>query len=141
MDDFLVDCSFNAVNEGLKFRKSTPCYANRHRGMPQSAESRLPAMLHRAESRLSAMRHSAELKKNSSTTLRYATQCEIQYKIFWLTLRYAAQHGVDSVLCGIYISAKSVKKTEGRKSCETVPLSMLGPMMNQNNFFFHFPYF
>jgi hypothetical protein len=37
-----------------------------------------------------------------------------------------------------------VKKTEGRKSHETVPLSMLGPMMNQNNqnnFFFHFPYF
>jgi hypothetical protein len=26
-----------------------------------------------------------------------------------------------------------VKKTEGQKSRETVPLSMLGPMMNQNN--------
>jgi hypothetical protein len=37
-----------------------------------------------------------------------------------------------------------VKKTEGRKSRETVLLSMLGPMMNQNNqnnFFFHFPNF
>jgi hypothetical protein len=72
MDDFLLDCCFNAVYEGLKFRKSTPRYANR-----------LLAMSHSAESRIHAMRHSSEfLKKISSPTPRYATQREIQFKIF-----------------------------------------------------------
>jgi hypothetical protein len=50
MDDFLLDCCFNAIYEGLKFRKSILRYANRLRAMPHSAESRLPAMLHSAES-------------------------------------------------------------------------------------------
>jgi hypothetical protein len=73
MDDFLLDCCFNAIYEGIKFGKSTPCYANR----------------------LRAIRHSAEfLKKISSPTPRNATQCEIQFKIFWSTPRYAAQREV-----------------------------------------------
>jgi hypothetical protein len=97
MDDFLLDCFFNAFYEGLKFRKLTPRYDNRLLSMLHSAESQLPAMLHSAESRLRAMRHSVELsKKNSSTTLRYATQHEIRSKISWSTLRFAAQRGVDS---------------------------------------------
>jgi hypothetical protein len=69
MDDFLLDYCFNAVYEGLKFRESTRRYANR----------------------LCAMRHCVEfLQKISSPTLRYATQHEIQFKIFWSTPRYAA---------------------------------------------------
>jgi hypothetical protein len=82
MDDFLLDCCFNAVYEGLKFRKSTPRYANRLRAMPHSAESQLPAMPHSAESRLPAMPQSAELKKNLLPIPGYATQREIQFKIF-----------------------------------------------------------
>jgi hypothetical protein len=63
MDDFLLDYYFNAAYEGLKFRKSTPRYANRLRDMPQSAELRLPAMQHSAELRLRVMRHSTEFLK------------------------------------------------------------------------------
>jgi hypothetical protein len=36
-----------------------------------------------------------------------AMQCEIQYKIFWWTLRYGAQHRVDSTPCGIARSPNS----------------------------------
>jgi hypothetical protein len=39
MEDFLLDCCFSAVYEGLKFRESTPRYANRLRAMLHSAES------------------------------------------------------------------------------------------------------
>jgi hypothetical protein len=91
MDDFLLDCFSNAFYEGLRFRESTLRYANQLRAMPHSAESRLSSTPHRVESRLPAMRHSVEfLQKISSPTPRYATQCEIQFKIFWLTPRYAA---------------------------------------------------
>jgi hypothetical protein len=108
MDDFLLDCCFNAIYEGLKFRKSTPRYANQLRAMPHSAELRLRSMPHSAESQLCAMWHSTEfLKKISSPTPHYATQHEIQFKIFWSTLRYAAQRGVDSALCGIAQSCNS----------------------------------
>jgi hypothetical protein len=68
------------------------------RSMPIVQIERLPlpterglAVLYSAEFRLPAMRHSAEfLKKISLTSLPYATQHEIQVKIFWSTLRYAA---------------------------------------------------
>jgi hypothetical protein len=70
IDDFLLETS-----------------RNRFLAVPK----RLSAMLHSAESRLRAMRQSAEfLQKVSTTTLRYATQREIQVEIFWPTLRYAA---------------------------------------------------
>jgi hypothetical protein len=92
MDDFLLNCCFNAVYEGQKFRKSTLRYANWLRGMPHSAESGLCAIC---------------ALKNSSTARCYAPQREIQYKIFWSTLRYAAQRGVDSVICGIAQSCDS----------------------------------
>jgi hypothetical protein len=52
MGDFLLDCCFNAVYEGLKFRKLTPCYTNR-----------LCGMLHIAELCLRAMPHSTELQR------------------------------------------------------------------------------
>jgi hypothetical protein len=39
MDGFLLDCSFNAGYEGLKFRELTPHYANQLRAMLHSAES------------------------------------------------------------------------------------------------------
>jgi hypothetical protein len=98
MDDFLLDCCFNAIYEGLKFGKSTLRYANRLRAMPHSAELRLQAMLHSVEF----------LKKISSPTPRYATQREIQFKIFWSTPRYAAQREVDSR----DISAKSKRNSK-----------------------------
>jgi hypothetical protein len=97
MDDFLLDCCFNTVYEGLKFRKSTPRYANQLRAMPHSAESWLPAMPHSAEF----------YKKILSPTPRYTTQCEIQFKIFWSAPCYAAQCGVDSALCSIARSCDS----------------------------------
>jgi hypothetical protein len=97
MDDFLLDCCFNALYEGLKFRKSTPRYANWLRAMPHSADSRLPAIPHSAEF----------FQKISSPTPCYATQREIQFKIFWLTPRYAAQRGVDFALCSIAQSRDS----------------------------------
>jgi hypothetical protein len=40
MDGFLLDCCFNSDYEGLKFRESTPRYANRLCAMKHSAESR-----------------------------------------------------------------------------------------------------
>jgi hypothetical protein len=66
MDDFSLDCCFNAVYKALTFRDTT-------------------------------------YKKISSPTPRYATQCqcEIQFKIFWSTPRYAVQREIDSMLCGI----------------------------------------
>jgi hypothetical protein len=73
------DCCFNAIYTGLKFRESTPRYANRLRAMPHSTELRLRAMPH------------------SALTPRYATQREIQFKIFWSTPRYAAQR--ESTSC------------------------------------------
>jgi hypothetical protein len=70
--------------------------------------NRLQAVPHSAELRLTAMPHSAEfLQKISSPTPRYATQREIQFKIFWSTPCYAAQRGVDSALCGIVRSRNS----------------------------------
>jgi hypothetical protein len=68
MDDFLLDCCFNAIHEGQRFGKSTPRYANRLRAMRNSAEF---------------------LRKISLPTPRYATQREIQFKMFWSTPRYA----------------------------------------------------
>jgi transposase len=46
------------------------------------------------------MRYSGEfLQKISSPTTRYATQLKaIQYKMFWSTLCYAAQHKVHSAM-------------------------------------------
>jgi hypothetical protein len=91
MDNFLLDCCFNAIYEGLKFRKSTPRYANRLHVMPHSTESRLPAMPHSAELRLCAMWHSAEFfKKNfvADSALCSSTWNSIQNFL------------VDSVLCG-----------------------------------------
>jgi hypothetical protein len=83
MDDFLLDYCFNAVYEGPKFRKLTPRYVYQLCAMLHSAELRLPAMPHSAETQLRAMRHSAEfIKKILLPTLRYATQREIQFKIF-----------------------------------------------------------
>jgi hypothetical protein len=38
MDVFLLDCCFNAVYKGLKFRKLTPRYTNQLRTMQHSAE-------------------------------------------------------------------------------------------------------
>jgi hypothetical protein len=110
MDDFLLNCCFNALYEGIKFRKLTTRYANRLCAMPHSTESRLPAMPHCAESRLRAMRHSAEFFKKISLTIpRSATQREIQFKIFWSTLRYAAQRVVNSALCSIARSCHSIR--------------------------------
>jgi hypothetical protein len=62
-------------------------------------------VLHNAKSRLPAMRYSAEFLRKISS-LRYATQCEIQVKIFWPNLRNAAQRRVDYALCGIMHSDK-----------------------------------
>jgi hypothetical protein len=43
------------------------------------------------------MQQSTEfLQKNLSLTPRYETQREIQVKIFWSTLRYVTQRGVDT---------------------------------------------
>jgi hypothetical protein len=106
MDDFLLDCCFNAVYKGQKFRGSTPHYADGLRAMPHSAESRLPTVPHRAELQFLAMRHSAEfLPKISSPTPRYATQ---------LMIMIISDLGrLDG------------EKTEGQKSHETVPLNLL----------------
>jgi hypothetical protein len=83
MDDFLLDWCFYAIYEGIKFGKSTQRYAKRLRALLHTSS---------AESWLRAMPHSMEfLKKISSPTPRYATQREIQFKIFWSTPRYAAQ--------------------------------------------------
>jgi hypothetical protein len=38
MDDFWLDCCFNAVYEDLKVWESTQCHANRLSDMPHSAE-------------------------------------------------------------------------------------------------------
>jgi hypothetical protein len=91
-DGFWLDSWFNAVYKGLKFE-------NRLCNMPHSAESWLPAMQHSAEF--------LQQQKISSTTPRYATQREIQVKIFWSTLRNAALSKVESSLCGIVRSCDS----------------------------------
>jgi hypothetical protein len=77
---------------------------NRLRAMPNW----LRTMLHSAEWQLPAMPHSAGfLQKISLPTPCYATQREIQLKVFWSTPCYAAQRRVDSMLCGIARSRNS----------------------------------
>jgi hypothetical protein len=73
MDDFLLDCCFNAIYEGIKFGKSTPRYAKRLRAMLKVFEKNFIAdsalcnvkFNSKFSGRLRAMRHSAE------STLRY----------------------------------------------------------------------
>jgi hypothetical protein len=84
-----------------------------------------PMLIHSAVCRIALScdsplcRIARSFKKNSSTTPRYATQHEIQYKIFWSTLGYAAQRKVDSVLCSIAQSGDSPLLGIAR-SCDSV---------------------
>jgi hypothetical protein len=87
MDDFLLDCCFNAINESLKFSKLTPRYANRLHAMP-----------HRAESRLFTMRDSTELKKKIYRQLR-AMQLNVKFNSKFSGRLHAMRHSMESTLC------------------------------------------
>jgi hypothetical protein len=78
MNDFWLDCCFDAVFEGIMVRKSTPGYAD-------SAESQLPAMPHSTEF----------LSTFFTMTPRYVVQRRVDFALCGIpTLYYAALHGV-----------------------------------------------
>jgi hypothetical protein len=83
-------------------------------------------MPYSAELRLRAVRHSEEfLQKISSPTPLYATQREIQFKIFWSQL-YAMRHSAESLHRAMPHSAESTHIREYLCKIETKFKNILG---------------
>jgi hypothetical protein len=88
MDDFLLDCCFNAIYEGLKFEKSTPRYA--------TAQSRDSALCRIARSRDSALCGIARsFRKKFHRRLR-AMQLNVKFNSKFSGRLRAMRHSAES---------------------------------------------